>query len=172
MNPQQQTPAQALRLHWIPVNPSWIVSAGLIILAVLPHKIPEGIRLMLTHTTTRLLFGAVAIYTWILSPVLGIAMLILLVGVATSPRTIDVEQFTIRNLNHDRVKEKRSHWFIEDTLAEEPHGIQDRTGETNLNYDEVSDKKTNWHVEKMLDEHPVAIQDKPVSELTINDSWR
>jgi len=171
MNPQQQSPAQAMRLHWIPVNPSWIVSAGLIVLAVLPHKIPEGIRGMLSHTTTRLLFGAAAIYVWMLAPVLGTAMLILLVGVAVVPRP-SVEPFTTINLNHDRVKDKRSHWLVEDTLAEEPYGIQDRTGETNLNFDEVSDKKANWHVERMLGEHPIAIQDKPVPEFTINDGWR
>ena len=156
-----------IRLHWFPVNPSWIVSAGIIILAVLPHKIPVFWRSLMMHTTTRLLFAAATVYIWFLSPVLGTALMIMLVSVAILPVS---EQFVIANLNKDKVQPRRTHWLVEDTLAEEPESIQEKTNETNLNFDKVSDdSKTTWHAEKLLGEHPEGIQDKPVSEW--NEMW-
>jgi hypothetical protein len=164
--------APPLRLHWIPVCPSWIVSAGIVLLAVLPHKIPVYGRRLLGHATTRLLFAAAAIYVWMLKPVLGTAMLILLASLTLLPEA-EAEPFTtsIINLNHDRVKSGSNKWLVEDTLAEKPHGIQDRTADSNLTYDEIPDESLTWHSEKVLDEHPTAIQDKPVAESTINDIW-
>jgi hypothetical protein len=161
-----------LRLHWIPVCPSWLVSAGIVILAVLPHKIPVTGRRVLSHVTTRLLFAAASIYVWLLKPVLGTAMLILLASLTMLPET-ETEAFTtsIVNLNHDRVKSGSNRWLVENTLAEKPRGIQDRTADSNLTYDEIPDESLTWHSEKVLDEHPTAIQDKPVAESTINDIW-
>lgn len=159
-----------LRLHWIPVCPSWLVSAGIVLLAVLPHKIPVTGRRILGHVTTRLLFAAASIYVWLLKPVLGTAMLILLASLVLMP---DTETFTtsIVTLNHDRVKSGSNKWLVEDTLAEKPRGIQDRTADSNLTYDEVPDENLTWHSEKVLDEHPTAVQDKTISESTVNDNW-
>jgi len=159
-----------VRLHWIPVCPSWIVSAGIVLLAVLPHKIPVTGRRVLGHVTTRLLFAAAAIYVWLLKPVLGTAMLILLASLVMMP---EAEAFTtsITNLNHDRVKSGSNRWLVENTLAEKPHGIQDRTADSNLTYDEIPDESLTWHSEKILDEHPTAIQDKELSQSTINEIW-
>ena len=165
---------QPVRLHWIPVCPSWLVSAGIVLLAVLPHKIPVTGRRILSHATTRLLFAAAAIYVWMLKPVLGTAMLILLASLVLLPDPeTETEAFTtsIVNLNHDRVKSSSNKWFVEDTLAEKPRGIQDRTADSNLTYDEIPDESLTWHSEKILDEHPTAIQDKPIAESTINEIW-
>jgi len=164
--------AQPLRLHWIPVCPSWIISAGIVLLAVLPHKIPVASRRVLSHVTTRLLFAAAAIYVWMLKPVLGTAMLILLASLVLLPDA-ETEAFTtaITNLNHDRVKSGSNRWLVETTLAEKPHGIQDRTADSNLTYDEIPDESLTWHSEKVLDEHPTAIQGKELSQSTINEIW-
>lgn len=155
-------------LHWIPVCPSWIVSAGIVLLAVLPHKIPFFGRHLLANTTARLLFAAFSVYVWMLKPVLGAALLILLASVSMLP---DSESFTtMKTLNKDRVREHKN-WLVEDILAEKPRGIQDLTDDTNLNFDEVPDDSLSWHQEKVLDEHPTAIQNKPVHESTIDDIW-
>ena len=161
-----------LRLHWIPVCPSWIVSAGIVLLAVLPHKIPVTGRRLLSHATTRILFAAASIYVWLLKPVLGTAMLVLLASLVMMPGS-ESESFTtsITNLNHDRVKSGSNRWLVENILAEKPHGIQDRTADSNLTYDEIPDESLSWHSEKVLDEHPTAIQDKELSQSTINEIW-
>jgi hypothetical protein len=105
--------------------------------------------------------AAATIYVWMKAPILGTAMGILLISMILMPVS---EGFVITNLNHDRVKKKRTHWFIEDALAEEPMGIQERTEETNLNYDDVSDKCGAWQAENIMKENPMGIQDKPVPE--------
>ena len=158
MNPQ---PPQPLRLHWIPVAPSWIISAGLILLAALPHQVPQTAHRLLANTIVRIMCAAATIYVWMKAPILGTAMGILLISMILMPVS---EGFVITNLNHDRVKKKRTHWFIEDALAEEPMGIQERTEETNLNYDDVSDKCGAWQAENIMKENPMGIQDKPVPE--------
>jgi hypothetical protein len=151
------------------VNPSWIVSIGLIILAALPHNVPEFGRRLLADTIVRVLFVAAAIYIGLMNPVLGTAMLIFLASTVLFPIT---EGFVISNLNNDRIQQKkRKEWYVEDILSEDPHGIQERTDETNLNYDSVSADKASWLSEAVLDEHPIAIQDKPVPESTINRLW-
>ena len=164
--------ATPIRLHWIPVSPSWLVSIGIVLFAVLPHKIPAfGIQI-LTHTTTRLLLAAAAAYIWVLKPVLGTALFILLASCVILP---NVESFTadIVNLTYDSVSHTptRKKWFVEDILAENPTGIQERTGETNINYDEVPDESITWESERILGEHPMAIQDKPVPSASEDDIW-
>ena len=162
----QAPPPQPPRLHWIPVNPSWIVSIGLIILAALPHNVPEFGRRLLSDTIVRVLFAAAAIYIGLMNPVLGIAMLIFLASTVLFPIT---EGFVIANLNKDKVHyKKRNDWLGEELMSEDPHGIQDLTSETNLNFDSVPENKPSWIIEKILGEHPTAIQDKPVPEFTIN----
>lgn len=167
MNPVAQQTQQPLRLHWIPVNPSWLVSAGIVLLAVLPHQMPMVWHRLMKNTVVRVMFAVASIFVWMKAPVLGTAMLILLLSMIIMPVS---ESFTIMNLNKDRVKEGRSHWLVEDIMSEDPHGIQDRTEETNLNFDKVEGQHTGtWHSEKVLDEHPVAIQDKPVPSPLTSD---
>jgi len=162
MNPQ---PPPAIRLHWSPISPSWIVSIGLVILAVLPHKIPLLGRQLLGLTVVRLLFAATSIYIGLMTPVLGVAMLILLVSVIMMPVS---ESFALMRLNKDSSGRKH-HWLVEETFAEEPDFIQTNTRETNLNLDKVSDNKPRWGSEEALEEHPQGIQDKPVSSEYEND---
>ena len=162
MNPQ---PPPALRLHWSPVSPSWIVSIGLVILAVLPHKIPLFGRQLLGLTIVRILFAAASIYIGMMKPVLGIAMMILLVSVILMPVS---ESFALMRLNKDSSGRKH-HWLVEETFAEEPDFIQTSTRETNLNLDKVSEGKPRWGSERAMDEHPKGIQDKPVSSEYEND---
>lgn len=160
------------RLHWIPVSPSWLVSIGIVLFAVLPHKIPAfGIQ-VLTHTTTRLLLAAAAAYIWLMKPVLGTALFILLVSCMILP---NVESFSsdLVNLTYDSVQKNptRKQWLVEDVLAEKPKAIQERTGETNINYDEVPDESAIWEAERILGEHPTAIQDKPVPSASEDNIW-
>lgn len=156
MNPQPPP----LRLHWVPMSPSWIVSIGLIILAVLPHKIPLFGRQLFGLTIVRILFAAASIYIGLMKPVLGMAMLILLVSVIMMPVS---ESFALMRLNKEST-ERKHHWLVENTLAEEPEFIQNSTSETNLNFDKVSDNKPLWGDEKVLGQNPQGIQDKPVPE--------
>ena len=165
MNPQ---PPPALRLHWSPVSPSWIVSIGLVILAVLPHKIPVFGRQLFGLTIVRILFAGASIYIGMMKPVLGIAMMMLLVSVILMPVS---ESFTTINLNKDSSGRKHR-WIVEDTLAEEPDYIQDRTTESNLNFDKVSEDKPRWGSDRAMDEHPTAIQDKQLPSEYEDDDHR
>ena len=158
MNPAAQQPPP-LRLQWIPVSPSWLVSAGIVLLAVLPHQMPQVWHRLMMNTVVRVMFAAASAFVWMKAPVLGTAMFILLFSMIVMPVS---ESFTIMNLNRDRVKQGRSNWLNEDIMSEDPHGIQDRTEETNLNYDKVDEHHSVWHSENVMGEQPTAIQDKPV----------
>jgi len=156
--------AVPIQLQWAPISPSWLVSIGIVVFAVLPHKIPLiGIQ-MLTHTTTRLLLAAAAAYIWVLKPVLGTALIL-----------PNVESFSsdLVNLTYDPVQKNPTlkRWLVEDVLVENPRGIQERTSETNINYDEVPEEGAIWESERIMNEHPTAIQDKPVPSATENDIW-
>ena len=152
------------RMHWTPVEPSWIVSLGVIVLAVLPHQIPRAGREAINHPIGRLLFAAFAAAVWYLKPVLGAALLILLAGIILHAPPA-VEGFAATNLNKDRVREgSGSHkWFDEEVLREEPRAIQERTENPTMSYDEVVDHENElWHSERTLHEQPKAIQEKAV----------
>ena len=81
------------------------------------------------------------------------------------------ESFTTINLNKDSSGRKHR-WIVEDTLAEEPDYIQDRTTESNLNFDKVSEDKPRWGSERAMDEHPTAIQDKQLPSEYEDDDHR
>jgi hypothetical protein len=168
------------KMHWSPVEPSWIVSIGMVILAVLPHQIPAAGRHLLQHPNGSLLFAAVsAVVAW-KKPTLGMAMFILLAGVVLSEKA--VEQFAAMVLNKDSVQRKRQNqnqnstsnqkhrWYEEEVLSEDPHGIQERTENPILNYDEVTEQESEpWFGERTLNETPEAIQEKPVGTTTEYD---
>lgn len=156
-----QAPPSATRPHWIPVNPSWIVSAGLVLLGVLPHQIPHAGRQLLHNGLGAIAFAAAAAWVTTKVPVLGIAMLIMLAGVwFHGPRLQTTEAFA--TLNKDEVK-RRKYWHVEKTLKEKPKGIQERTMGPAIHLDEIPDHDHRWEVEYALEEHPTAIQDRPVS---------
>jgi hypothetical protein len=77
----QAPPPQPHRLHWIPVEPSWLVSAGLVVLAVLPHQVPATFRRAIKAPLGAMLFAAATAWVWMLKPVLGIAMAIFLAAI-------------------------------------------------------------------------------------------
>jgi len=156
------------KLHWSPVEPSWIVSIGLVLLAVLPHQIPVSGRRFLQHPIGSMLFAAVSAAVAWKKPSLGMAMLILLAGAVLS--TAPVEHFGAMVLNKDRIQKQQNQqkhrWYEEEVLSEDPHGIQERTENPILNYDEVTDQEAEpWFGERTLDEQPEAIQEKPVGSV-------
>ena len=153
-------PPPPLRLHWSPVEPSWIVSAGLIVLAVLPHQVPLEGRRVLEHPIGALLFFALSTYVAWRIPVLGAAMFIFLAGMMLRPRP--GESFNAMILNKDPVR-RLHRWHSEKVRGEHPYGVQERTDNQILSFDEVMDDQVQqWHGEQELDEHPHAIQDKTV----------
>lgn len=163
-------PPPPLRLHWSPVEPSWIVSAGLVVLAVLPHQVPPSGRRVLEHPLGGLLFAALSAYVAWRIPVLGAAMFIFLAGIVLHPRP--KEPFTAMILNKDPVQ-RRHRWMNEEVLNEDPHGVQERTENPVLNFDEVMDDQVQqWHGEQELGEHPHAIQDKAVPNVPEYDDAR
>jgi len=161
---QQQQQQQTVKLHWSPVEPSWILAVGLILLAVLPHQIPRMGRRVLQHPMGALVFAGLAAYIYTKVPVLGVAMFILLAGLLLASWT-SIENFAPMTLNKETVQKKdKKRWLNEEILSELPDAIQEKTENTHLNYDEVTDQESApWSVEDMLGEHPVGIQDRTIN---------
>lgn len=160
----KQAPVQpSIKLHWSPVEPSWLLAAGLILLAVLPHQIPRVGRRILLHPIGSLLFAGLAAFIFTKAPVLGIAMFIFLAGVMISSWT--VEGFAPMVLNKEDVQQKeKKRWLNEEIMSELPDAIQEKSDRTYLNYDEVTEQESGpWAVEDALGEHPVGIQDRTIS---------
>jgi len=161
-------PPMPPQLHWSPVEPSWIVSAALIVLAVLPHKIPAVGRHVLEHPIGSLLFAALSAFVAWQIPVLGAAMLIFLAGVVLHARPITKkEHFSASNLNNEKVqKSERKRWHDEEVLMEEPEAIQVKTEDPVLQYDKVTDEEAaRWLDEDVLNETPRGNIYKPVGEV-------
>ncbi len=155
---EMQAPPPIQRPHWIPVNPSLLVSVALIILAALPHQVPAYIRRALTGRVGAALFGilSVAVF-WHKHALLGMAMLIFLAGIYLSSSF--TEGFAAEILVKDRVARKRR-WMGEEILSEDPHGIQERTEDQAINLDEVGHDGEQWFDENVMDVHPTAIQER------------
>ena len=158
----QASPPQPHRLHWIPVDPSWIVSAGLVILAVLPHQIPATFRRAMRAPLGIVLFGAATAWVWTLHSVLGIAMAIFLAAVVIYGST--VEGMASPALVRDKVSGKNGHrWFQEVVMQEKPKMIQERTETGRISVDTVSESDaTPWHDEP--EGAPIAIQERAAPE--------
>ena len=163
--PIQQSQQGPLKLHWSPLEPSWLLSIGLILLAVLPHQIPAIGRRILTHPIGALLFAGLAAFVWTHVPVLGAAMVLFLAGVLISSWLVQREGFAPMVLNKEGVEKKdKKRWLNEEILSELPDAIQEKTDRTYLNYDEVTEQESApWAVEDALGEHPVGIQDRAIS---------
>jgi hypothetical protein len=152
----------ANRLHWIPVEPSWLVSGGLAVLAVMPHQIPLAARQTIRNPVGAIL--AITLAAWLArqSPVLATAMLLLIAGVWTMPAA--AEPFVSSTvLNKDAVNAKRR-WLSELTMSEEPAVIQERTDAPAIMKDDVGHEEAKpWFGESVMDERPASIQERPVA---------
>lgn len=157
----QAPPPPQLKLHWIPVEPSWLVAVGLVLLAALPHQIPAAGRRLLEHPVGALLLAALAAVVWWHHPVLGTAMFLLVAALRL--RATANEGFAPQILIKDRVSPRRSRWFQEEVMMEDPHVIQERTQESGFILDRVTEEEAKpWFVESTMEETPVAIQERPV----------
>jgi hypothetical protein len=153
----------AMRLHWVPIPASWIISIGCILLAALPHQIPTYIRMVLLNPMGATAFAAAAAWVTTRVPHLGVSMLILLAGLWLTGRSI--ESFENPFMIKDTVTkpQRRNKWIQEDIMTEDPHSIQERTDSPSITQDEVTGpEKQQWFSEEMLDEHPTMIQERPV----------
>lgn len=166
---QTSAPPSPPRLHWIPVEPSWLVSLAIVLLAVLPHQIPRTLLVTLRHPLGAALILAVAaaIGIWYKKPVLAISLVLLVAAVQIRARF--TEGFAAPILVKDRTSAKDSRWFAEETLNEDPHGVQERTEEGGFLFDEVQHPNKPWFVEASLEEHPIAIQERPVGVADTSD---
>lgn len=146
----------------MPVDPSWIVSAGLILLAVLPHQVPATFRRAVRAPLGLLLLGAATIWVWTLKPVLGIAMAIFLAAIVIyqSQHMMLTEGMSSPVLIRDRVSDKNQHrWFQEVAMKEQPKVIQERTESGRISIDTVTEHDaTPWYDEP--DGAPHAIQER------------
>jgi hypothetical protein len=167
---QTQSPPPINRLHWIPVEPSWLVSVCIVILAVLPHQIPRTLTRGLQSNLGGLLFAAVSIFIFWLKPVLGTALLLLLAAIRSASY---LEGFVaMPTITKDPVeKSKRQKWLVEEVMDEDPSGIQERTEGPGILYDAVK-QNHRWGSEEALDEHPEGIQDRPVGSSPIEETSR
>ena len=168
----QAPPPPFHRLHWIPVDPSWLVSVGLVILAVLPHQVPATFRHAIRAPLGAVLFGAATVWIWTMKPVLGIAMAIFLAAIMIyqSHHTMLTEGYssTASTLIRDHVPAKSQRWFQEVAMREKPKVIQERTEDGRLNVDMVSEHDaTPWHDEP--DGAPLVIQERTVTGHNISE---
>jgi len=157
MQPQISAPP-AHRLHWIPVEPSWLVSVCIIVLAVLPHQLPRTITQGLQSRLGGILFAALSLFIFWNKPVLGTALLLLLAAVRSASY---LEGFVASpTMTKDMVTQSKR-WLVEEVMNEDPHGIQERTDGPGLLYDTVKGPH-RWDSEEELGEYPEGIQDRPV----------
>ena len=160
-------PSAGPKLHWMPIEPSWVISILFIIMAVLPHKVPASARWFLQGWIGSVCWLGVVCWVSGVKPVLGVAMLVFWMGVIADgwregkglPEMFvggqRVERFigppTIRK---DRVtpgqdqgqgqgqgqRQQRHRWLEEEILMEEPEGIQELAEGPGLLLDRVSGK--------------------------------
>ena len=148
----QFPPPQPHRLHWIPVDPSWLVSAGLVILAVLPHQVPATFRRAMRAPLGGVLFAGAAAWVWMMKPVLGTAMAIFLAAIVIyeSRYSMSMEGFNSATptLLRDHVKKNTHRWFQEVAMQEKPAVIQERTESGRITVDAIAEHDaTPWHDE-------------------------
>lgn len=180
----QAPPPPVQRLHWIPVAPSWIVAAGLVLLGAMPHQLPvAGVRILHNPIGLCATLAVAAWVAWRGSHVLGAAIALFVAGVwlygpvnregfaqgrkgpgLTLNEPMVHEGFAAPILNKDRVKHGHR-WISEEIMSEEPAAIQERTEGPALVEDEVQHHDHQWEVEHILEEHPAGIQDRPVASL-------
>lgn len=165
-----QAPAPpTIRLHWIPVEPSWIVAMGMILLAVLPHQVPLSFRKAVHNKIVFLCLVGIAGWLYTKVPVLGTAMMIMIAGIRMAKIK---EHFAPQTLIQDKVHKKKKVWFEEEVMSEDPHTIQERTDSPGLIRDHVTEQDAKpWFGESALDEHTTEIQERPVASMGPYNSY-
>jgi hypothetical protein len=154
------------RIHWIPVEPSWLVSVCIVILAVLPHQLPRSLTRGLQSNIGGLLFAAGSLFIFWTKPVLGTALLLLLAAIRSASY---LEGFVATpTITKDAVA-KPTKWLVEEVMDEDPHGIQERTEGPGILFDAVKPNQ-RWGSEEALDEYPEGIQDRPVGSSPIEET--
>jgi MFS superfamily sulfate permease-like transporter len=181
------------RLHWIPVDPSWLVSVGLVLLAVLPHQVPATFRRAMRAPLGAILFGAATVWVWTMKPVLGIAMGIFLAAMVIYVGRHEIREgfsisvkadnalalsYEIREGFHnstptlirDRVPPKSHRWFQEVVMQEKPAVIQERTESGRITVDTVTEHDaTPWHDEPYGAPHAIQERAAPDHSLAEHD---
>ena len=164
----QPQPPPVNRLHWIPVEPSWLVSVGIVVLAVLPHQLPRTMTRGLQSNLGGILFAAASLFIFWKKPVLGTALLLLLAAIRSASY---LEGFIATpTITKDPVI-KHHKWLVEEVMDEDPNGIQERTDGPGILYDAVKPNQ-RWGSEEALDEYPEGIQDRPVGSSPIEETSR
>jgi hypothetical protein len=164
---QAPAPPQ-IRLHWIPVEPSWVIAMGMILLAVLPHQVPLSFRKAVHSHIGLVCLLSIAVWIFTKSPVLGMAMFILIAGIRMAKL---IEPFAPQTLIQDKVQKKKV-WFGEEVMSEDPHTIQERTDSPGLIRDQVTDQDAKpWFGEEALEEHTTEIQERPVASASPYNSY-
>lgn len=143
------------------------MSAGLIVLAVLPHQVPSAFRRAMHAPLGAVLFAAATAWVWMLKPVLGTAMAIFLAAIVMyqSRHASYMESFTNSTpaLVRDHVQKNAHRWYQEVAMQEKPKVIQERTGGGRIQVDTVLESDaTPWHDEP--EGAPIAIQERTVPE--------
>jgi len=162
----QPQPPPINRIHWIPVEPSWLVSVGIVILAVLPHQLPRTMTRGLQSNLGGILFAAASLFIFWKKPVLGIALLLLLAAIRSASY---LEGFVATpTITKDPVI-KQKKWLVEEVMDEDPSGIQERTDGPGILYDAVKPNH-RWGSEEALDEYPEGIQDRPIGSSPIEET--
>jgi|LauGreDrversion4_1035100.scaffolds.fasta_scaffold07372_7 hypothetical protein len=152
--------APPVKLHWFPIEPTWIVALIIVILAALPHQLPIPLSFGLRTTFGRLIgfFGSLVL--WYYKPILGTACLFLLV---TTNMSEYVEGFVITK---DKIR-KSGTWSNE---IEAPDAIQERSVDDIINSDEVQGDH-RWGNEIIDDIHPESIQERSTPTEVYQESY-
>jgi len=147
--------APPIKLHWFPMDPSWMVAIVVIVFAALPHQLSIPVSFGLRTHLGRILFAASAIAIGWKKPVLGMALIILLVSTNISEY---VEGFS-QNITRDNVN-KKGRWYSEEVMNEEPSTIQERTDGIIIRDDITDQDAKPWFGESSLGETPQGIQER------------
>jgi hypothetical protein len=147
------------------MEPIWMVSVAIIILAALPHQLPIPMTWGLRTNIGRILGLVLALATGYHRPILGMAIAILLISTNMSEY---VEGFT-QSISKDRV-ERKQRWTSEEIMLEEPEAIQERS-ETMLLKDTVTAQDAKpWEDERTLDINPKGVQERTSPDLPFQET--
>lgn len=141
---------------------------GMILLAVLPHQVPLSFRKAVHSHIGIVCLLSIAVWIFTRSPVLGMALFILISGIRMAKLT---ESFAPQTLIQDKIQKKKV-WFGEEVMSEDPHTIQERTDSPGLIRDQVTDQDAKpWFGEEALEEHTTEIQERPVVSASPYNSY-
>lgn len=162
---QQNQNQNQLHNHLIPVNPSWVFSGALLVLAVLPHQVPSLLRVFL-HSWFGLSIGfgiAFWLFAYLKQHILAVSFFMFISAHFINsffPERFRGSRSKQENLNKDSLQNKKK-WFDEETMMEEPTAIQERTDSDNLLFDKIYSSSKDE--EETFEEYPIAIQERTIN---------